>query len=247
MQRFQQPKKQKANIEQPEGLPVPPERTAPMFVFVHYPTRWEWVDGEDETGERYGWLPNPAKVLGVAGANGNTHRGYGHGPMRLEHMQQTLAVKQQQGGIVIWPHMEELGPFQGYDEYYDTRDGMKHFVEPGEEALVLGGRVIWDHDGDGPRQVRRAFQRQLATFLPPLVREIFRGFMNREETKLSHFVQVAANNPGLAHKVEKQEAKMAAMREDFERQYGDKSAPDLSKATKPAKRRSPRKTPEASP
>lgn len=204
---------------QPEatGLPVGP-RTKPgkLYVYIHYPQGWEFVDrpipgGKD--GEIYGWLPQPQKATAHPGVNGVKDPGRGN-PMTRQHMASQMAGLAAKGARILEPDDPRLGPYRYYDAYYDTSNGGRWYVEPGEAFTVLPhGKILPNSDQviDPFTEFRRYLRDEAPDMIHPLMREYYDQFIGRELERLARCEAAAGVTPGLAYKVERQQARIAAM------------------------------------
>lgn len=218
--RLTTPKKRQREATRSAGLPVN-ERTrgGHLYIYCHYPASWYYTDAINaKTGERYGWLPRPSKLVAVPGVNGCIDPGKGR-PMERQHMQPMLASAMAKGGLVIDPTDRRLGPYMEYDQYLDTTQGGKFFIEPGQECTITpDGRVHWNEEAqiDNARQFH-LYLRESAGLVHPLIGEYVDAAVNLEREKLSRYIAAASVTPGLQWRVEKQEQLIERMIEDWER------------------------------
>jgi len=217
MIRINQPKKRERNLEQPEGLPTSAiQKPAPCYVYFHMPQAWYWTAAiNPDTDERYGWLPRPKKATGMAGVNGVRDPGYGK-EVTIEHMRGMLNGVVAKGGKIIYPSDEALGPYKGYDEYYDCRDGRRWHIEPGQEAMVLpNGEILWNQNSVGDAVLKFHAHLRGSGLVYDLIPEYFARAMDAEAATLDRLTQLAGQTPGLAYRVDDQRAKIKQMNEDW--------------------------------
>ena len=241
-QRLTKPTREVYREDVPDGLPTGTranQRPHPFYIYVLYPKKWYW----DSDG---GWLPRPSKVMGVPGANGVHDPGYKDGrqrPVRLEHMQGTLHGFVQKGATIIHPQDERLKtgrdeePWFSYNGYYETRDGGRWYVEPGQEATVAqDGTILWNGNTVGP--VVRAFHLHLrdSGIAPEFLREYYEIKMGWEQEKLQNAIAAAAKTPGLGYLVERQQERIDRMTADYEAYAEGRAAPAPKKARRARKK-----------
>lgn len=225
--RINQPKTRDRSSAEASGLPVNPRtKVGRLYIYIHYEQGWYWTDKEDADGNRYGWLPRPQQALAVPGVNGVQDPG-GRRPVRKEHMSGLLSGLITKGAKILDPEDARLGDYQYYDRYYDTQDGGRWYIEPGQEATVLAnGSILWN--ADDVIETTLAFHAYLrdnsSAVLHPLKREVWQGMMAREGERLSRYEQSAGVTPGLGYRVERQRKKIALMNEDYKKYEASLSA-----------------------
>lgn len=230
--RLTQPTKFDRSTPERQGLPTNErQKPAAPYVFFHLPQSWYWTEKVDDDGKRYGWLPRPKKAIAQPGCNGVSDPGRNR-PVLREHMEGLFARIHKKGGRLISSDDPRLGKYD-YDEAYDTQDGRKWFVEPGQEAMVLpDGRIMWNEEEGGKEAMRFHAHLRSTDLVFPLMREFFVAFMARERDTLSRLMQAAGVTPGLLYRVEAQELKMKLMEEDYNALYPSETAVKIGGKTK---------------
>lgn len=254
--RLTQPKIRDRSQPENVGLPVGPSaRPGKLYVYVHYGSGWYWsskiVPGSD--GVRYGWLPRPQCAMAHPGVNGVRDPGKGK-PMTREHMSAMIGGLLSKGAKIIEPEDARLGPYQFYDQYYDTQDGGRWYIEPGQEFVVLpNGTVMSNADDVGPfvLEMHRYLRDEAPDLVHPLLREVYLSMMAMERDRLSRREQAAGVTPGLGYRVDAQIARIEAMEEDWAR-YEESlaaraSAPPPVQSSKPLRVKRATRAEEAEP
>ncbi len=123
-----------------------------------------------------------------------------------------------QGAKIIEPEDARLGPYQYYDQYYETQEGGRAYIEPGQEYLVLrNGSVLSNSDevGAATLEFHRYLRDDAPQLIHPLMREVYLTTMAMERERLSRVEQAAGVTPGLAYKVERQIKRIELMEQDW--------------------------------
>lgn len=214
---LRKPTKEKNVIRQDEGLPIGPrDKATYKFVYVHYPKAWTF-DLE------LGFLPTIKKMKARAGLNGVKQNG---------SMALTLAKVQENGGTVLDPKDERLGEYQDYVCFYPIRgqENGKYYVEFNQSAVVLpSDEIIWNTSEQ--RESWKTFQAYIrdSGMIPPLLRAVFVGMVERERNKRDSLIGRVDRNPHLGKRLAECEAKLEAMEKAW-RAYSD----GLAKNTAPS-------------
>ena len=177
--RLTQPTKEPAYVRRNEGLPLRAgQKPAARFVYVHYPTRWEY-------NAEHGFLPTLSKIPARPGVNGISRNG---------DLTPALVVIQQQGGRFIDPTDSRLGPFMDYVQYYTCENGAKWWVDSCMEATVLPGRKVMWKAKPGAWDGFRVHLRDHG-LVDPLVPEIYELMLEKQRNKIERKAARAGMSP----------------------------------------------------
>ena len=177
--RLTQPTKEPAYVSRNEGIPLRKgQKPADRFVYVHYPTRWEY-------NAEYGFLPTLSKIPARPGVNGISRNG---------DLTPALVVIQQQGGKFIDPTDARLGEYMDYVQYYTCENGAKWWVDSCMEATVLPGRKVMWKARPGAWDGFRVHLRN-AGLVDPLTPEIYELMLEKQRNKIDRKAARAGMSP----------------------------------------------------
>lgn len=220
------PQKEQSPVARQRGLPNNNRyRPAPRFVYVHYPTNWEFDVKE-------GFIPRLSKIVAKPGVNGVGEN------MSLTLTLANLASK---GATYIDPKDVRLGEFQDYVRYYEADGGARWYVDFCDEATVLpNGELLWNTSEVGA--IFRKFQAQIRDtgIIEDLHYEVYQKFLSRERRRNDSLLGRAERNPHLMKKAERSQIRLDAMEA-----WWSKKTKELTKQAKPARARKTPKFEEA--
>ena len=209
-----QPKKRSPVTQaDPSKIPVRAGQKIPCaYVFVHYEQGWEY---DDVFG--HGWIPRLCKVVAKPGCNGVPENG------SLPATLQYIATK---GGNVIEPtdiRLIEEGAtkddsrWYNYPRYFETQNGKKFWVEPGEEPTVtLGGQVLWDREKQ--KAVSAAFRAHLrdSGMVTPMHHLTLAHELSKETHRVERLAGRVGMNPHLMEQLKHRQKRLVEMQTAFD-------------------------------
>ena len=203
--RLTQPTKEPAYVSRNEGLPLRPgQKPADRFVYVHYPTRWEY-------NAEHGFLPTLSKIPARPGVNGVDKHGNLTGP---------LVVIQQQGGTYIDPTDPRLQDFQDYVQYYTCENGAKWWVDSCMEAVVLPGRKIVWKSKPGAWDAFRAHLRD-SEIIQPVLPEVFDLMVEKQQSRIERKAARSGLSPVYKAQYDAEVGILEAMQSAWEKSHKD--------------------------
>ena len=191
------PQKEQSPVAVQRGLPNNHRyRPAPRFVYVHYPTNWEFDLVE-------GFVPRLSKIVAKPGVNGVGEN---------LSLTGTLAHLSAKGATYIDPKDIRLEDYQDYVRYYECDGGAKWYVDFCDEATVLpNGELLWNTTEVGPSF--RAFQAKIrdSGMIEEMHYEVYQKFLARERRRNDSLLGRAERNPHLLKRAERSQQRMEAM------------------------------------
>jgi len=195
-----------------------------QFEYWHLPTRWTHVSG-------LGWLPDLATLSYLPGANGvqgDTMRP--GGPRKLTAARNGMSGK---GGILIRRDNPQTGG--DYVVRHQTTAGIYHHTDRWARFRVVGGRLRESVDEEG----RNAWLLGLveAGEIGAMPHEVLEDKLEVLEGRRAKYEQTTSLNPDfVGRKLAAIDARLAEMREDWDRQFGAAEAPVVKPPSKRGKK-----------
>ncbi len=211
------PRKEQSPVAVQRGLPNNHRyRPAPRFVYVHYPTNWEFDLVE-------GFVPRLSKIVAKPGVNGVGEN---------LSLTGTLAHLSAKGATYIDPKDIRLEDYQDYVRYYECDGGAKWYVDFCESATVLpNDEVLWDTGEEVQAQWLsfRAAVRDSGIISPMLV-QVYDAIHARQKREVNSLGARIHMNPQFTHRYDEAVQTLA----DMEAAWGANNA-KLAKAVKAKK------------
>jgi hypothetical protein len=208
------PKRQTRTFRDPSRLPLPSDKRAPPpFLYAHMDSDWEYHP-------EHGFLPQLKRYPIVPGLNGvDEHSGD-------SSLRAGILAK---GGIIIDRYDDRLlldgehtddesHTYYDYVRYFETEDGRRYHVEPGEVPTITGRRaIVWDKDAG--RRGYAAFRKHLrdSGIIDPITDPAWQDIRAHQTARIERLRDAVARNPHKAAALEAAEATLRAMTAEWER------------------------------
>ena len=178
------------------------------FIFVHYPTAWEFDDVR-------GFLPTLSQIVAKPGANGVTQDG---------RMNKALAGSIEKGGNPIQPEDARLGPWRKHVASYPTATGRKHWCFFTMRYDILpGGRVMLRANPESFADFRMYLRDH--GVVAPMEESVYEMLLAMEQKGYERASNRGAEKPHLADLAVKRKARIEAMQKAWGGPALDTDAP----------------------
>ncbi len=216
----------------PDLLPAGP-RTRPgsAYVFIHYDNAWRYH-------ETHGWIPQLSKLVAQPGVNGTDRR------MDLSKAIQGAVSK---GGTFIEPRDKRLlidgededdARFYDYARFYETTDGRKWWVEPGQMPTVTrSGRILWNDDENSAAMAAFSAHIRDAGIVEPMHELTYADKIDGARNRVENIRSRVGMNPHLSAELKAAEERLEAMSAAWTKQ-GSAEAEEAVTLTRPKRKRS---------
>lgn len=206
------PKRQTRTFRDPSRLPLPADKRAPPpFLYAHMDSDWEFT-------EESGFLPRLTRYAVVPGLNGTDEHGndaslragiLSKGAILIDRYDERLLVEGESPD-------DDSHQFYDYVRFFETEDGRKYHVEPGETPTITARRtIVWDKDAG--RRGFEAFRKHIldAGIVDPMTEPAWRDMEVQQEAVVERLRRSVAKNPHLTPRMEAAEKRLEAMRAEW--------------------------------
>lgn len=208
------PKRQTRTFRDPSRLPLPADKRAPPpFVYAHMDSDWEYHP-------ELGFIPMLKRYAVVPGLNGVDEHG-GDAGLRAGILAKGAVIidRYDERLLVEGEHPEDDSHlYYDYVRYFETEDGRRYHVEPGEVPTITARRaIVWDKN-----QGRRGyadFRKHIldSGIIDPMTEPAWQDMRTHQVARIERLRTAVGRNPHKASALEAAEATLRAMETEWQR------------------------------